>query len=734
MIHSIWAAGWLAMVLLWLADALGRGLPAGVDAGVAWLTLAATGVGLGTVFQRLWKSGAPGRTLLALLLLAGLTYFTGLAHELTERYFGDEGIYLSQARSINGEGRLLDPWFIYPHLLFYLDAFALWLASTLGPVVPFLARTVYGLEGPAGLDALITRVVTATMGAGTVVPVFVAARRVAGLVAAGLAGGLIAMCPLFIRVAHLNISDVAGGFFAALTFMACARLLDGESPRKYLVAGLFSGLAAGGKYPAGVVAVAVLGVWLGWRLRRWGLGRAVGPDAADEGRGTAWGLLWAGLVSIAAFVGTTPSFLAFPQEVLRGEGVDLLFGFRQYARGGWTGVVRASNAGYYLEQILRTFGLPAVLLGLTGVAGLEPRSRRRLLWLLPFPAAYLLLMVTMRIAVARNLLPLLPALAVLLGAGAAGWVGLAGRSERLRRLVPSRTATALVLVLCLTLPAWRATKWTIRFARPTTRDVASEWIEENLPPGSALVQEVYTPIIRPKYLYPSAHPRFVVRLTPEQIRDPKFDFIFLASGAYQRFFRTDDLDTPYGAAVAERYEEIFQTFELVAEWTPDPLQAGPVLRLYELDPQQPPWSTSVVRSGGELLSSFPAMRPGGAPGDEDARAGDGGKDGPLTFDAPGRWALAKGYLEPGRYRVTVDADLAGDGGGVQVLTRSGEEIDVDLFFGDETAHVTLPRRDKYFVYVRLPEGSVLRAVRLERTEPESSPPEGSEPPAPATSS
>ncbi len=713
MLATAGGSAWLAAVGLWLADALGAGLPAAVDGTVAGLAVLAAGVGLAVAVRRLWTSGTPGRTLLAVVALACVTSFTGLAQEVVGRTFGDEGIYLAQARRINRGGMLLRPWFIYPHLLFYLDAFALWLASALGPVAPFLARVLYGVERVQALEPLITRTVTAAMGAGTVVPVFVAARRVAGPVAAGLAGGLIAFCPLFVRVAHLNISDVAGAFFAALTLMECARLVDGESRRGYVLAGLWSGLAAGGKYPAGVAAVAVAGVWLGRRLGRRGVGLASEEDGVAQA--TPWGLLWAALASIAAFLATTPSFLAFPEAVFRGEGTDVLFGFRQYAQAGWTGVVRASNAGYYLGQILRSFGLPAVALGLTGIAGLAPRSRRRLLWLLPFPVAYLALMLAMRVAVARNLLPVLPALAVILGAGAVGWVRI------LERRLGSRSAIlALVTGLCLALPAWRSTEQTVRFSRPTTRELAAAWIPEHLPPGSALVQEAYTPVIQPEHLYPATRRRFVVRLSPEELRDPRFDFVFLASGAYGRFFRTEDFDARSGPDVAARYETIFRTFEPVAEWTPGRFRSGPVLRLVEVDPERPPWSATLVRSADELLTASPGMRPD--------------TDGPVVFDGPGGWALAKGYLEPGRYRVTIEGEISGEGGGVEVRTRAGEEIDVDLLFGDDTARVSLPRRDKYFVYVRLPGGSTLRAVRLERIAPQPSPtPPGAEAPPPATS-
>lgn len=672
---------WLATALLWLADAAGRGLPGPLDSAVAGAALAGTAAVLAIAALRLWRAGAAGRILLGLTVLSVALYFTGLAQELTMRYFGDEGIYLAQAQRMNSEGELLRPWFIYPHLLFYLDAFALWLASVFEPITHALAAGLYGVSAAAAVPPLVTRAVTALMGGLLVVPVFVAARRIGGLLAGTLAGALVVLSPLLLRVGHLNISDVASTFFATLCFMQCALLLRSESRSGYVLAGLWAGLAAGSKYPAGVVAVAVAGVWAARRLRD----RNLRP-----------GLLWAGLVSIAAFLATTPSLVAFHREVFSGTGPDILFGFRQYASAGWSGVVRASNTAYYLGQLRYTFGIPALLVGLAGIPALDRKIRRDLLWLAPFPAAYLALMLAMEMAVPRNLLPVLPALALFLGAGAAGWPALASRLRP--RATPA--ATAAVALLCLALPGWWTAVLTVKFARPSTRELAAAWIPENLPPGSFLVQEIYTPYIQPLRLYPATHPRFVSRLAPEQLRHPRNDFVFLASDAYWRFFRTEGQDPEHVESGVERYVEIFETFEPVAEWEPGRFRAGPTLKLFKVDPAAPPWTDRATWSTSELLLPTETMRPR--------------EDGPVTFDSLGQWALAKAYLEPGTYRVAVQADVSEDAGGVRVVTRDGEKVDAGIFLAEPSDRVSLPRRDKYFFYVHLPEGSVLRSVRLER--------------------
>ena len=70
--------------------------------------------------------GAAGLLLPALLALSLLVRCTGLAHEAEGRYYADEGTYYHHAKGIEA-GQPLRLSFTYPHLLYDLDAVALWL-------------------------------------------------------------------------------------------------------------------------------------------------------------------------------------------------------------------------------------------------------------------------------------------------------------------------------------------------------------------------------------------------------------------------------------------------------------------------------------------------------------------------------------------------------------------------------------------------------------------------------
>jgi hypothetical protein len=283
--------------------------------------------------------------------------------------------------------------------------------------------------------------------------------------------------------------------------------------------------------------------------------------------------LWAGLAAIAAFVVVMPSVVVFPQAAFLGNR-GMLFGARQYGQGGWLGVMPRSNSSFYGGQLLDSFGWPAVLFGLSGLF-FWVRERHRWLWLVPFPVVYLALIASMSMVVKRNLYPVLPILAVLLGLGIASW-----RDARREKEVPRALRVGLIgllLVSCLALPVFSTAVDDVALARPTTREEAAAWIRAHVPPGSSIAKESYTPNFNGDP-YRVSHTRFVTRWSLDELR--RFDYVLVANAAYARFNDPAALTKPHQKAMAERYAAIFSTFELVKEWTPAGLQEGPVLRLY----------------------------------------------------------------------------------------------------------------------------------------------------------
>jgi hypothetical protein len=543
----------------WLAHVLRLGVPAAAGAAAALAAILAT---LAWAVLRPWararRHGAAGLLLPALLALALLVRFTGLAHEVEGRYYADEGTYYSHAKGIEA-GEPLRLSFTYPHLLYYLDSMGLWLVA-LFPGAAAAIAGAFGFTDPLSVPWLVLRGVVALLSALTVVPVYLIGERLGGRWAAAAGALLIVFSPLYNAGSHLNTCDVPSAFFATLCLLFASYLVDEERLRDYLLAGVCAGLAAASKYPAGVVAVAIVAVWLRWRLER----RDLRP-----------GLLWAGLAALGTFVAAMPSLLAFPHFAFTGSR-GMFFGYKQYGRGGWLGVMPRSNTLAYGRELLESFGVAAVVVGLTGLLLVPRGDRRRLFWHTPYPVAYLGLIAAMNMVVKRNLYPALPILCVLLGVGVAAWIA------RLGRWLPgSKTAgfaAAALLVICLWSPAVATSVQSVAMTRPSTRDVAAEWIVDNLPAGSAILKETYTPHL-PEDHFRVDHRRFVTRLPMQEIR--RFDYVLVAEASYVRFDDESAL-RPHQRDMAKRYRRIFDTFELVAEWEPETMRPGPLLRLYRV--------------------------------------------------------------------------------------------------------------------------------------------------------
>lgn len=682
---TAWAAAglWLALALLWLAHVIGHGgvgqriahtagrwlLPPALLAAVLWLALLA--------LRRLRPAERTvGLALLAVLATATLVGFTGLAHEVGHGYYTDEGHYLHHARRIDS-GDLFVRTMIYPHFTYHLDAFALWLADLHPGATKALAAGLYGVEGPA-VDWLVLRMVTAGLGVLAVLPVFLVARRAAGPGAALVASGLMIFSAHYHEGFHVNICDVPSATLAAFCLLFVDRLFEGETTGRYLAAGLFAGLAAAAKYPAGVVAVAIVAAWglLRLRERRWG-----------------WGLLWSGLLALGVFLAFNPSLFVYPQETLWGPR-GIFFGVRQYGEGGWIGVTPASNGRYYLAQLAHNFGWAVAPAALLGLLGLSPASRRRLAWLLPFPLAYLLLIGSMSMVVVRNLFPVVPPLAILLGTTAWGLVPLGERlAARLGRgRILGRRLAAVLLVAVLALPAWRTGRQALAMGRASTREAMIAWMEEHVPRGAGILKESYTPNFAPVW-FRTVEQRFALRLPESLFDDPDFDFLLLSGQAHGRFFRPEH-QTPTQAAW---YEAVATTHHLVHRESPGPLRLGPELTLYRLEqPSVEPLRTRRFTPDDAFLPNA-AMR----------------QSETLRFQRDGQFALFRAPLAAGSYSLKVEGEVTGG----HLLVRDLQNAVVAQRSFDETppaseAAFELDRGQKVFLYLYLGAGSRVSVVDL----------------------
>ncbi len=694
---ALWTGSAALAIVPWLLDVGGHGLPRRltqflVAAGIVGVLLLCAAAGRRAFARELRASRLGAVAILALLTFSVGAHFVGLAFEVGHGYYRDEGIYRAAAERIDA-GALLPTSFIYGHLPYYLAAWSLWFHRLFLAPTTWIVTLLTGLADESAVSWMWIRLWSGLCGAMTVLPVFGIARRVVdgvsgaadtapadrrlGLWAGLLGGALICVSTLYNEVTHVFISDVPAAFFAALCMYFVARLAGREAPVDYLWAGVSSGLAAGCKYPAGVVALAIACVWAWWRWRQ---------------RRAGWGIALAAGASLGTFLLVMPSFFVHAGSAFSGQGRDVFFGVRQYAEAGWIGVEKDSNAHWYAAQLADSFGLGAILLGLAGAAWLPGPSRRRWLAVASFPLFYGVLLIAMSMVVKRNLLPFLPVAAALLGAGGAGAVrALGGWLERWPRA--RAASTAAVALAMLALPGVAVVEQDLSLSLPGTREATVEWIHTHLPAGVGIVKESYTPNLGPEY--DVLQSRFAARVEPQDLWSGRYDFVLLADSAYGRFLDPQNLRKEHQKIYAERYRELLalpEVFVIDGGRT----RLGPGLSLRRLERgAAPAWTAKTFAPVDAAALARPAMRPAGT--------------GALEF-AVGDFALFKGRFAAGSYALTLSGESL-QGGSVRVV--SDAVADLAACSAGASCRFELAQPAKVFVTITLPAGARLAAVRVD---------------------
>ena len=390
------------------------------------------------------------------------------------------------------------------------------------------------------------RVLSVGFGVASVVLVCIVGRRWFGMGVGLVAAAILATLPFHVRHSQYITTDVASGFMATLALWAALRLLDGPSWRRYALAGLAVGLAAGTKYNVGLVAGAVGAAHMVvWQWQSW-------RQAAR--------LLWAAGCSVLGFLLTTPTILWDFTQFTR----DMQRQIISYS-GGHGDAIGCWPLGEYLHFFwfdgLRIAPILAAVLGLAWLLG---RRNQAGLITLGFVLPYLLFAMVQQTHFFRNMLPLFPVLALWGGYGvmqSAKWLA-------------TRTFNRVVLVgtvlagLMLVYPLLKSVEISRFEAMPNSKVLAADYVRQVLPRGLPVAVEqtplqwAGSPSVLPVANLAS-HDR--AWYAAQGIR-------YLLANEYQR---TADTQTQYAALLAEA--RLVQRFVGNENGKP-----GPELAVYDL--------------------------------------------------------------------------------------------------------------------------------------------------------
>ena len=306
-------------------------------------------------------------------------------------YHPDEPAIVDVALRIERTGDFNPHWFNYPSLYMYVQ---------FGIIV--LMRAWAGLHGLA-LDGLTAqgmiyqagRLVTVLIGTATIAVVYATGRRLFNERVGLWAALILAGTALHIEHSHYITTDVPCAFFAVGCLCFAARALDTRSLADLTLSALMAGLAAGAKYNAGLVLVTT---GLAFLLTRRHWRELLDPALIAIPLGAAVG-----------FLGSTP-YAIFDYDAFK-KGVEAEI---EHYRLGHHGAEGSDNWRWFALYLYRE-GMYPILAWTTALgmicAAVVRRTRKDLL-LLPFPLLYYAMLSVQRVRFARNLMPIVPFLAI----------------------------------------------------------------------------------------------------------------------------------------------------------------------------------------------------------------------------------------------------------------------------------------------------------------------------------
>jgi len=503
--------------------------------------------------------------LVAILLLGLILRLWGINFGLPYTIAPDEPTHFKIALQFFQTGDLNPHWLNYPTLMFYLNAIALvpyylvgkglGVFSVPADIPPPIVVTmgVGALQVPS--EFLYSRVLTALFGVASIGLVYILARQMrlpewGSLVASFL----FAISPADVYNSHLIRPDTFAVFFALVSMSFALRIVASDNPRNYIWAGACAGLAVSSKYNMPLIGIALVMAHFmrcgidGWKHKE----------------------LYLGIVaSVAGLLLTSPFIVLDIPLFLRG------FGFEVIAQGaghaGWEG----NTVQWYLTFLWSTEGVLVIAAIIQAARILFAKSKNAWVFL-SFPIVYYIFINLFFVRNDRTILPVLPFLHIL---AAMFLVDVYAEVSRRSKQTIARSSALAACFLFSILPLATSIDSDIRFTEVDGRDTARAWLETNLPSGTRVAQEAYTP-----YLDTSRYNVYgidsIVDQSPDWYVQNGFEYLILSQGMYGRFYDEPDR---YSAWIV-KYKELFSRFQQVARFDDNDYE----IQVYQTDVKLPP--------------------------------------------------------------------------------------------------------------------------------------------------
>jgi len=537
------------------------------------------------------QTGDSNRLLLLLpifiiLVIAFIVRLHGVNYGLPYMYDADEHIYVENCLRMIAQATIYPNYYatpsqttIYINIINYLSIFAF---GTLTGEYQSIQGFVQQYQHDPTIFFLSARIVILTFDVMSVFLVYLIGQhlfnRKVGLVAAAL----LAVVPIHVEVSRVIRPDIQMTFFVLLVFWFCLKIIDRQTYRNYILAGVALGLALMSKYPGAVALSLIMGTHFIVTYK----------DLFNIRNHSK--LIISGVGCLLGMFIAAPTFfsnLHYAYASFRGQNDQDL----PSAVGN--GILE--NVVYYINLLitndLAIVGFVLLLLG----AFLLIRSRKLInLMLLTFPIVYLVAISAVSLHYNRYMLPSLPFFVIIV---AYAFITITTFITQKLSQYPALIVNGIFFVALLFPLASTVITRGNELAGPDTRTVAGQWMLENLPPNSNILMEFYSPqlsfgafnyygglwsgersllLLTPEEFKTD----FVIarnitgRIPTEQILNGDIDYVVITE-FYERYLAEADL---YQDQI-DNYETLMENGELVYEIRPiSGQQSGPPISIYQL--------------------------------------------------------------------------------------------------------------------------------------------------------
>jgi len=399
---------------------------------------------------------------------------------------------------------------------------------------------------------LLGRAVTVLFSIANIILVFLIGRQLFRNVTIGLlAAAMLAISPTNVIHSRFVTPDTFVVFFALLAFLETVYICYYNKPIHYILFGVALGCVVSSKINGVLIALPLI---VAYFYRR-GIKGLLEPS-----------LYLIPITTGLAFVATTPYILWNVSDVIG----DILSEGRHYSTGH--AGMEGNSLVWYLNYMWQTAGVIYILATLEILRGIYLRSKETIL-LSIFPIVYFVFISIFVVRNDRTLLPLTPFLFLL---AASFLTYLLNKASRLQPKVWRKmfiSAIVCLSIVGLIQPTSATIENAIQLTTVDSRETARIWIANNLPAGSKIAIESYSPFVDPSRFSVHGFGRMIDH-EPEWYTEQGFDYLIFSQGMYGRFYREP---ARYASEISQ-YESLFSRFEPVKIFT----DGGYEIRVYKV--------------------------------------------------------------------------------------------------------------------------------------------------------